>query len=166
METIRPFLWFNDQAEEAAQFYTAIFPNSKIQSVSRYGDDGPGPAGKAMVVVFELEGQTFMGLNMFQPQPTEGGPSFYISCKTQDEIDHYWERLSDGGEKNVCGWLKDRYGVGWNVVPEILGDLISGDDEDDERSSRVFQAMLGMAKLDIAGLQAAYDGREVTQTSR
>lgn len=164
MQRIRPFLWFNDVAEEAAAFYTSIFPNSKITNVSRYGEEGPGPAGKAMVVNFELDGQVFMGLNMFQPQPSEGGPSFYVNCKTQDEVDHYWERLSDGGSKNVCGWLKDRYGVAWNVVPEILGDLMS--DDDDEKSGRVMKAMLAMAKLDIAGLQAAYDGREVTQTSR
>jgi len=163
MQKIRPFLLFNDDAEEAATFYASIFPNSKIANVSRYGDDGPGPSGKAMVVVFELDGQTFMGLNMFQPQPKEGGPAFYVSCKTQNEVDRYWERLCEGGAENACGWLKDRYGVAWNVVPDILGDLLS--DEDDEKSGRVMKAMLGMVKLDIAGLQAAYDGRDVTQTS-
>jgi predicted 3-demethylubiquinone-9 3-methyltransferase (glyoxalase superfamily) len=112
-----------------------------------------------------------MALNMFRPttiSPADAddwqGPSFYINYKTQEEVDHYWERLSEGGVKNVCGWLKDRYGIAWNVVPEILGDLMS--DEDDEKAGRVMKAMLGMAKLDIAGLRAAYEGREVTQTSR
>jgi predicted 3-demethylubiquinone-9 3-methyltransferase (glyoxalase superfamily) len=154
MQKIRPFLLFDDRAEDAANFYVSIFKDAKIHSVGRYGEEGPGPAGKAMVVTFELAGQTFMALNMFSPQQT--APSFYISCETQAEVDHFWDRLSEGGEKSVCGWLTDKFGVGWNVVPSILGDLMQ--DEDEEKSSRVFRAMLQMTKLDIEGLRQAYDG--------
>ncbi|MBV8148984.1 MAG: VOC family protein [Candidatus Eremiobacteraeota bacterium] len=154
MEKIRPFLLFDDEAEDAANFYTSIFENSKILNVARYGEDGPGPDGAVMMVTFELAGQTFMALNMFSPQETE--PSFYVDCQTQSEIDRFWERLSDGGEKNVCGWLTDKFGVTWNIVPSILGELMQ--DEDAEKSRRVFQAMLQMSKLDIEELRRAYDG--------
>lgn len=152
MQKIRPFLWFDDRAEEAANFYVSIFDNSKILNVGRYGPEGPGPEGKAMVVTFELDGQAFMALNMFKPQET--APAFYVECETQAEVDHFWERLSEGGEKNVCGWLTDQYGVSWNIVPAILGEYMQ--DEDDEKSRRVFQAMLQMEKLDIEGLKRAY----------
>ena len=159
-QKIRPFLWFNDQAEEAATFYTSIFKNSKIGSVSRYGEDGPGPAGTAMVVTFELDGVPFLALN--------GGPdfafteavSFLIDCQTQDEVDYFWERLSEGGETGQCGWLKDKFGLSWQVVPSQLGDLMSGaiSSEDEEKSARVMSAMLQMTKLNIAELERAYAG--------
>lgn len=158
MNKIRPFLWFGDEAEEAATLYTSIFPNSKITHVSRYGDAGPGPKGKAMVVTFELAGQEFMALNFFGQGDGEGGPrpAFYVNCKDQEEVDRLWDRLSDGGEQGVCGWLKDRFGVNWNVVPERFGELMS--DDDDEKTDRAMKAMLGMRKLDIAELERAYAG--------
>jgi predicted 3-demethylubiquinone-9 3-methyltransferase (glyoxalase superfamily) len=157
---IRPFLWFDDEAEDAAKLYTSIFPNSKITNVSRYGDEGPGPKGKAMVVTFELAGQEFMALNFFgQDDANEGSqrPAFYVNCNDQEEVDRFWDRLSDGGEPGVCGWLKDRFGVNWNIVPEVLGDMIG--DDDDEKAGRAFKAMLGMKKLDIAELERAYAGK-------
>ena len=155
MQKIRPWLWFVDKAEEAAEFYTSIFDNSRITNVSRYGEGGQLPAGTAMVVNMELNGVEFMALNGGgNPDAYKG--AFYVDCETQDEIDRYWERLSEGGEKSVCGWLTDRYGYSWNIVPSLLGELMGDDDE--EKSGRVFQAMLKMTKLEIAGLQAAYDG--------
>jgi predicted 3-demethylubiquinone-9 3-methyltransferase (glyoxalase superfamily) len=157
MQKITPFLWFDDQAEEAATFYVSIFKDSWIQSVSRYGEGGPGPAGSAMSVSFTLDGLEFQALN--------GGPvyafteaiSLFVSAPTQHEVDHLWEKLtSDGGEPGRCGWLKDRYGLSWQVVPPNLGELLG--DPDPDRSSRVMQAMMGMGKIDIAALQAAHDG--------
>jgi predicted 3-demethylubiquinone-9 3-methyltransferase (glyoxalase superfamily) len=153
MPTIRPFLWFDSQAEEAAHHYVSIFPNSRILGVSRYGDAGPGPAGSVMTVAFELDGQAFLALN--------GGPhfkfteaiSFLVDCKTQDEVDRYWERLSDGGEQGPCGWLKDRFGLSWQVVPAALGELLG--DPDPRKAKRVVEAMLRMKKLDIAELRRA-----------
>ena len=155
MHKIRPFLWFDNQAEEAAEFYVSIFKNSKIGAISRYGDAGPGPAGQALVVPFELDGQDFMGLN--------GGPifkfspaiSFLINCEDQAEVDHYWDRLLEGGQPSQCGWLSDKYGLSWQVVPTILGDLLS--DPDPIKSGRVMTAMLKMVKLDIAELKRAYE---------
>jgi predicted 3-demethylubiquinone-9 3-methyltransferase (glyoxalase superfamily) len=155
-QKIRPFLWFNGQAEEAANFYTSIFKNSKIGYVSRYGEEGPGPAGQAMVVTFELDGAQFMALN--------GGPeftfnpsiSFLVNCTTQEEVDDYWSKLLEGGEPNQCGWLRDKFGVSWQIVPERLGELMS--DDDDEKSGRVMQAMMKMVKIDIAQLERAYAG--------
>jgi len=154
MQKITPFLWFDNQAEEAAKFYTSIFKNSKIVSVSRYGEAGPGPKGTVMIATFQLEGQEFVALN--------GGPhfkfteaiSFVINCKTQEEVDHSWKKLSEGGEQSRCGWLKDKYGVSWQVVPTVLGELLR--DKDAEKSKRVMQAMLKMDKLDIKKLQQAY----------
>ena len=154
MQKITPFLWFDNQAEEAAKFYTSIFKNSKIVSVSRYGEAGPGPKGTVMIATFQLEGQEFVALN--------GGPhfkfteaiSFVINCKTQEEVDHFWKKLSEGGEQSRCGWLKDKYGVSWQVVPTVLGELLR--DKDAEKSKRVMQAMLKMDKLDIKKLQQAY----------
>jgi predicted 3-demethylubiquinone-9 3-methyltransferase (glyoxalase superfamily) len=156
-------LWFDHQAEEAAEFYTGIFPNSRITHVSRYGEAGREIHGKTpgsvMVAAFELDGQAFTALN--------GGPrpqfqfneaiSFQVSCETQAEVDHYWDRLSEGGEERAqqCGWLKDRYGVSWQIIPSVLPKLMS--DPDPAKSQKTFQAMLGMKKLDIAELQRAHD---------
>jgi predicted 3-demethylubiquinone-9 3-methyltransferase (glyoxalase superfamily) len=153
MQKITPFLWFNDQAEEAMNFYTAIFKNSKIGSVSRYGEGGPGPQGSVMTATFELDGQEFMALN--------GGPlftfteaiSFFVSCETQMEVDDLWEKLTEGGEESQCGWLKDKYGLSWQIVPTALGELLN--DPDAEKAGRVMTAMLQMKKIDIAGLRAA-----------
>ncbi len=152
---ITPFLWFDHQAEEAAAFYTSIFPNSKIVRVARYGDAGPGPKGTAMTVEFQLHGQSFIALN--------GGPqyrfteaiSFFVSCETQEEVDAYWEQLTAGGSEIACGWLKDKFGLTWQVVPSVLGRLLGG--ADPERSGRVTKAMLAMKKLDIRALEQAYD---------
>jgi predicted 3-demethylubiquinone-9 3-methyltransferase (glyoxalase superfamily) len=155
VQKIRPFLWFDGKAEEAANFYVSIFKNSKVLGMSRYGEEGPGPAGTVMVATFELDGQEFLALN--------GGPeftftpaiSFLVNCETQQEVDELWERLSEGGETQQCGWLRDKYGLSWQVVPSILGDLMQ--DEDDEKSGRVMQAMLQMEKIDIEGLKRAYE---------
>ncbi|HLG98495.1 MAG TPA: VOC family protein [Bryobacteraceae bacterium] len=154
MEKITPFLWFDTQAEEAARFYTSIFKNSKISRISRYGDGGPGPKGSVMVVEFELNGQQFLALN--------GGPqfkfteavSFVVNCEAQQEIDELWEKLSDGGRADRCGWLKDKFGLSWQIIPNALGKLMS--DPDPGKSKRVMQAMLQMQKLDIQRLQDAY----------
>jgi predicted 3-demethylubiquinone-9 3-methyltransferase (glyoxalase superfamily) len=155
LQKITPFLWFDTQAEEAAKFYVSIFKNSRIVSISRYGDAGPGPKGSVMTVVFELEGHQFIALN--------GGPqfkfteaiSFSVNCDTQAEVNEFWEKLSRGGEEGPCGWLKDRYGLSWQVVPTVLGELLS--DPDPGKSRRVMEAMLKMKKLDIAGLRRAYE---------
>ncbi|HEY5426787.1 MAG TPA: VOC family protein [Candidatus Tumulicola sp.] len=155
MQKIKPWLWFDTQAEEAANFYVSIFRDSKITSVSRYGEEGPGPAGGVMVVAFEIDGVEFMALN--GGTAGEYAPAFYVDCETQEEIDDLWERLSEGGEKSVCGWLKDRYGVSWNIVPSIFGTLMS--DDDGEKTSRVMQAMLKMTKLEIPALLRAYEGK-------
>lgn len=153
MQKITPCLWFDTQAEEAARFYTSVFPNSKLGRVSRYGEAGPGEAGSVMTVEFEVDGQEFVALN--------GGPeftfseaiSFQVSCETQEEVDRYWTTLSAGGEEGPCGWLKDRFGLSWQIVPTALPRLLT--DPDRERSQRVMAAMLKMGKLDIAGLERA-----------
>jgi predicted 3-demethylubiquinone-9 3-methyltransferase (glyoxalase superfamily) len=155
MQKITPFLWFNDQAEEAARFYTSIFKDSKIVSVSRYGDAGPGPKGGVMVAQFQLEGQNFLALN--------GGPqfkfteavSFVVNCETQAEVDYFWEKLSEGGQTSQCGWPRDKFGLSWQIVPTAMGQLLGG--QDPARSQRAMQAMLQMTKIDIATLQRAYD---------
>ncbi len=155
MPRITPFLWFDTQAEEAAQFYVSLFKNSRITEVVRYGDAGPGPKGSVLTVRFELDGQEFIGLN--------GGPrftfteavSFSVDCTTQEEVDDFWEKLSDGGEPGPCGWLKDKYGLSWQVVPSVLPRMLN--DPDPEKADRVMRAMLQMKKIDIAGLQKAYD---------
>jgi len=155
MQKITPFLWFDNKAEEAMNFYVSIFKNSKVVSVSRYGDAGPGPKGSVMVANFEIEGQEFHALN--------GGPqftfspaiSFLINCKTQQEVDELWEKLSEGGEKSRCGWLRDKFGLSWQVVPTVLSELMR--DKDPEKSKRVMQAMLQMDKIDIEGLRRAYE---------
>jgi predicted 3-demethylubiquinone-9 3-methyltransferase (glyoxalase superfamily) len=155
MQKITPFLWFDDKAEDAANFYVSVFKNSKVVSVTRYGEAGPGPKGTAMSVTFRLDGQEFFALN--------GGPqftfspaiSFFVSCETQEEIDELWEKLCDGGEPNRCGWLADRYGLSWQIVPSVLGALLQG--KDAEKSGRAMKAMLAMRKLDIKAMQNAYD---------
>jgi predicted 3-demethylubiquinone-9 3-methyltransferase (glyoxalase superfamily) len=151
MQKITPFLWFDTQAEEAAKFYTAIFRNSKIKQVSRYGYAGPGPKGSVMTVAFELDGQAFVALN--------GGPHFQfnhaislvVNCETQAELDQMWEKLSAGGATEQCGWLRDRYGLSWQIVPAVLPDLV----KDAGKSDKVMQALMKMTKLDIAALQRA-----------
>ena len=155
MQKIAPFLWFDDQAEEAVNFYASIFNNSKIGRVARYGEGGPGAKGTVMTVTFQLDGQEFMALN--------GGPhftftpaiSFFVNCETQEEVDELWEKLSEGGEKGPCGWLKDKYGVSWQIIPSALGELLG--DPDPVKSARVMQAMLQMGKIDIASLRRAYE---------
>ena len=155
MQKIMPFLWFDDQAEEAARFYTSVFKNSKLGNVSRYGDTGPGPKGRVMVAQFQLEGQDFLALN--------GGPqfkfteavSFVVNCETQNEVDYFWEKLSEGGRTSQCGWLKDKFGLSWQIVPTAMGRLLGG--KDPAKSQRAMQAMLQMTKIDIAALQRAYD---------
>jgi predicted 3-demethylubiquinone-9 3-methyltransferase (glyoxalase superfamily) len=154
MQKITPFLWFDGKAEEAMNFYVSIFKNSKIVSATRYGEAGPGPKGTVMTVKFELDGQEFVALN--------GGPqftfteaiSFVVNCATQQEVDEFWEKLSAGGEKSRCGWLKDKYGLSWQVVPTVLVEMLQ--DKDAEKSKRVMQAMLQMDKLDINTLKQAY----------
>lgn len=155
MSKITPFLWFDTQAEEAMNFYISVFPDSKVISTTLYGEAGPGPKGTVMSAVFELNGQEFYALNggpMFKFSPAT---SFFIHCKTQEEVDHYWDKLSEGGAPNRCGWLDDKYGVTWQVVPDALGEMLG--DKDPAKSSRVMQAMMKMAKLDIATLKQAYD---------
>jgi predicted 3-demethylubiquinone-9 3-methyltransferase (glyoxalase superfamily) len=153
IQKITPFLWFDTQAEEAASFYVSIFPNSKIGKVARYGKAGPGPPGSVMTVEFQLDGQSFVALN--------GGPvfkfteaiSFVVNCQTQDELDSYWDKLSAGGSEVQCGWLKDKFGLSWQIVPTVLTELLS--DPDPGRPQRVMKALLTMNKLDIAALKNA-----------
>jgi len=158
VKKITPFLWFDKEAEEAANFYVSVFPNSKIGSVARYGEAGPGEPGSVMTVEFELNGLRFVALN--------GGPefkfteavSFVIKCETQEEVDVYWAKLSDGGEEGPCGWLKDRYGLSWQVVPTALMELLK--DPDPAKTQRVMSAMLQMGKIEIEPLRRAYAGDE------
>jgi predicted 3-demethylubiquinone-9 3-methyltransferase (glyoxalase superfamily) len=155
IQAITPFLWFDHQAEEAASFYTSIFPNSKVVKVIRYGEAGPGPAGSVMTVEFQLQGQSFVALN--------GGPhfkfteaiSFAVNCQTQAEVDAYWEKLSVDITQGQCGWLKDKFGLSWQIVPTVLPELLNN--ADPKRSSRVMKAILTMKKLDIRALKQAYD---------
>jgi len=155
-QKITTFLWFNDNAEEAANFYTSIFKNSKIVTVTRYGEAGPAPKGTVMTVDFELDGQRFTALN--------GGPAFkfteaislLVHCQTQEEIDYFWEKLSEGGEKVECGWLKDKYGLAWQITPDVLLEFLS--DPDEQRKDRVMSAMMKMKKIEIAPLLEAAKG--------
>ena len=164
MKKITTFLTFRDQAEEAVKLYTSIFKNSRVISESRYGDAGPGAPGSLMAANFELDGQEFVALN--------GGPSFEFSqgisllvdCADQAEVDTYWEQLSAGGSKGPCGWLTDRFGVSWQVVPRVLSQMLG--DSDPAKAERVMKAMLQMSKIDIAQLEQAYEGRTVEATSR
>jgi predicted 3-demethylubiquinone-9 3-methyltransferase (glyoxalase superfamily) len=155
MQRITPFLWFDDQAEEAMNFYVSIFKNSKVGRVTRYGEAGPGPKGSVMSATFQLEGQEFMALN--------GGPhftftpaiSFFVNCETQEEVDELWKKLSAGGKTERCGWLKDKYGLSWQIIPSALGRLMG--DNKAAKAQSVMKAMLEMDKIDIARLQQAYD---------
>lgn len=158
MPKITPFLWFDDQAQEAAEFYVSLFPNSRIQEIAHYGDAGPGPSGSVMTVRFTLDGNEFVALN--------GGPehyafnesiSFAVDCETEEQLDHYWSALTDDGEEIACGWLKDRYGLRWQIWPQGVFDVLG--DPDPERAQRAMQAMMGMKKLDIHALRAAADRR-------
>jgi predicted 3-demethylubiquinone-9 3-methyltransferase (glyoxalase superfamily) len=152
---ITPFLWFDSEALEAAEFYASVFPNSEVTSVTRYTEVGPGPAGSVFTVEFQLDGQRFMGLN--------GGPlftfseaiSFMITCADQAEVDYFWEKLTEGGVESQCGWLRDRYGLSWQVVPGGMEDILN--DPDPERAQRAMKAMLSMQKIDVAALRAAAD---------
>ena len=155
MQKITPFLWFDDKAEEAANFYVSLFKNSKIVSVSRYGDSGTGQKGTVMSVEFQLNGQEFYALNGGPHYKFSPATSFFISCETQQEVDELWEKLSVGGKPNQCGWIDDKYGLTWQVVPSILTKLLR--DKDAKKANRVMQAMMQMVKLDSAGLQRAYD---------
>jgi predicted 3-demethylubiquinone-9 3-methyltransferase (glyoxalase superfamily) len=154
MQRITPFLWFDDQAEEAVELYTSVFKNPRVGKVTRYGKAGPGPEGSVMTISFELEGLQFTALN--------GGPefqfneaiSFIVDCQSQEEVDELWDRLSEGGEEGPCGWLKDRFGVSWQIVPTILPELLN--DPDPEKAQRVTEAMLKMKKIDIGALKQAY----------
>jgi len=152
-QRITPFLWFDDQAEEAMNFYVSIFKNSKVGSVSRYGDAGPGQKGKVMSVTFSLEGQEFMALNGGPQHEFSPAISLFVSCETQQEVDELWARLSAGGKPGRCGWLQDRYGLSWQIIPTALGKLLGGPDR--ARAQRVMQAMLTMDKIDIDQLQKA-----------
>lgn len=156
MQKITPFLWFDGKAEEATNFYVSIFKNSKITRVSRFGEGGPAPKGTVMSTSFQLEGQDFIALN--------GGPQFtftpaislFVNCETQAEVDELWQKLSEGGKQERCGWLKDKYGLSWQIIPTILGKLLQ--DPDPVKSKRAMTAMLQMDKIDIQGLQKAHDG--------
>jgi predicted 3-demethylubiquinone-9 3-methyltransferase (glyoxalase superfamily) len=163
MQKITPFLWFDGNAEEAANFYISIFKNSKMGKISRYGDAGPGPKGSAMSVTFQLEGEEFYALN--------GGPqfkftpaiSFFVNCETQQELDDLWEKLSAGGRTDRCGWLQDKFGLSWQIIPSVLGQLLG--DKDPQRAKRAMQAMLQMTKLDIKKLQQAADDATSSATT-
>jgi predicted 3-demethylubiquinone-9 3-methyltransferase (glyoxalase superfamily) len=156
MQKITPFLWFDNQAEEAMNFYTSVFKNSKVGSVSRYGEAGPGPAGSVMTASFELEGLEFIALNAGPQFKFTEAISFLVNCETQEEIDDLWGKLTaNGGEEQPCGWLKDKFGLSWQIVPPVLDQLLG--DPDAEKANRVMQAMLGMKKIDIAALKRAYE---------
>ena len=159
MHKITPFLWFDDKAEEAMNFYVSIFKNSKVGSVTRYGDAGPGPKGTVMSATFQLDRQDFFALN--------GGPlfkfteaiSFFVNCETQEEVDELWEKLTaGGGSPQRCGWLKDKYGLSWQVIPKALGEMLG--DKDPQKSQRVMKAMMKMIKIDVEGLKRAHEGKE------
>ena len=157
MQKITPFLWFDGKAEEAANFYVSIFKDAKMGKTNRYGEHGPGPKGTVMIATFQIDGQEFIALN--------GGPqfkfspaiSFVVNCETQEEVDQLWEKLSAGGTKQQCGWLQDKFGVSWQIVPTTLSKLMS--DPDREKTNRVMQALMQMDKIDIARLQQAHQGR-------
>ena len=165
MQKITPFLWFNGQAEQAAKFYASIFPKSKIRRVTRYGDAGPGPTGSVMTVEFEIAGQKFIALNGDSQFKFNESVSFMVHCETQAEVDRYWKKLTAGGGKEVaCGWLKDKYGLPWQIVPTVLLELISS--KDAAKSQRAMRAMMNMVKLDIAKLKQAYRGDTKAKTTR
>ena len=163
MQKITPFLWFNDNAEEAANFYTSVFKHSKLGNIARYGETGPGPKGSVMSVTFQIEGQDFIALN--------GGPqfkftpaiSFFVDCQSQEEVDNLWEKLSAGGRKDHCGWLQDKFGVSWQIIPTVLGELLHS--KDPETAQRVMKAMLKMDKIDIETLKRAASSGALSASS-
>jgi predicted 3-demethylubiquinone-9 3-methyltransferase (glyoxalase superfamily) len=155
-QKIVPNLWFDTEAEEAAEFYTSVFDNSRVVNVTHYTEAGPRPAGEVMTVEFELDGQRFIGINGGPEFKFDEAVSFEIECETQDEIDYFWEQLTEGGEESQCGWLKDRFGLSWQVVPTGMEELFA--DEDKSRAERAMKAMLQMGKLDIGALRRAADG--------
>jgi predicted 3-demethylubiquinone-9 3-methyltransferase (glyoxalase superfamily) len=157
MQKIVPFLWFNDQAEEAVNLYVSIFPDSKVVNVTRYGDAGPGPKGSVLTVDFQLAGQTFIALNGGPEFPFTEAISLFVNCETQQEVDALWEKLSEGGEGGRCGWLKDKYGLSWQIVPTALGEMLQ--DKDPGKANRAMQAMLKMGKIDIAEMRRAQSGQ-------
>ena len=160
MQKITPNLWFDTEAEEAAAFYISVFPNSRILNVARYTEAGPRPAGMVMTVEFELDGQRFVGINGGPDFTFDEAVSFQIDCATQDDVDYYWERLSEGGQEGPCGWLKDKYGLSWQVTPTGVDELFS--DPDPKKAERAMRALLGMTKLDLATLRAAAEGTPVS----
>jgi predicted 3-demethylubiquinone-9 3-methyltransferase (glyoxalase superfamily) len=164
-QRITPNLWFDTQAEDAALFYVSVFKDSRIITMSHYGSDGPGPAGSVMVVSFELEGQRFTALNGGPAFTISEAVSFIVNCETQDEVDFFWEKLSEGGDEQaqMCGWLKDRYGVSWQIVPAALPEILGGADR--EGAQRAMQAMLKMKKLDIDALRSAYEGTDASSAA-
>ena len=157
MQKITPFLWFDGNAEEAVNYYVSIFKNTKISSASYYGDEGPGPKGSLMVATFQLEGQDFMALNGGPEFKFNSAISFMVNCVTQDEVDELWDKLLEGGEMQGCGWIKDRFGLSWQIIPTLLREYLS--DSDKEKSGRVMKTMLEMNKIDIAALKRAYEGQ-------
>jgi predicted 3-demethylubiquinone-9 3-methyltransferase (glyoxalase superfamily) len=156
MQKITPFLWFDGKAEEAANFYVSIFKNSRIDHVSRYGDAGPGPKGSVMIVSFQLEGQKYTALNGGPQYKFTPAISLFVNCEDQAEVDHLWERLSSGGATQRCGWLTDKYGVTWQIIPKALMELMQ--DKDPLKSQRVFKAMMKMNKIEVEDLKKAYRG--------
>jgi len=157
MQKITPFLWFDSQAEEAMNFYISVFRDAKAGEIRRYGEAGPGTAGSVMTVSFQLFGQEFIALNAGPVFKFSPATSFFVLCETQEEIDEYWEKLSEGGKPNQCGWIDDKFGVTWQIVPTVLDKLLS--DKDRTKASRAMQAMMKMVKLDIKILQDAFDGK-------
>lgn len=155
MQKITPFLWFNNNAEEAVMLYTSVFRNSTVHHISRYGKNGPGPEGMLASASFELEGQQFIALNGGPDYPFTPAVSLFVDCKTQEEVDELWERLSEGGSKERCGWLKDRFGLSWQIIPSLLGQLMQ--DEDPAKAQKVMEAMLKMSKIDTRVLLEAYN---------
>lgn len=156
MQKITPFLWFNGNAEEAITFYVSIFHDGEIIGVSRFGDNGPGPAGAVMTGTLKLGGQEFMVLNGGPEYKFTEAVSFFVSCDDQEEVDNLWGKLAEGGQESRCGWLKDKFGLSWQIIPRQLGEMLQ--DEDPEKASRVMAAMLTMGKIDIKALRQAYDG--------
>ncbi|MGA2355085.1 MAG: VOC family protein [Terriglobales bacterium] len=156
MQKITPFLWFDGKAEEAANFYVSIFKDSKILNLARYGEAGPGPKGTVMLATFQIEGQKFMALNGGPQYTISPAISFYVDCETQAEVDELWEKLTAGGSEVQCGWLRDKFGVSWQIIPKALIELMQ--DKDPVKSQRVFKAMMGMIKIDIEALNRAYRG--------
>ena len=156
-QKITPFLWFDNQAEDAMNFYISVFKNSKVGEIARYGEAGPGPAGSVMTATFELDGQHFIALNAGPHFKFTEAISFVIDCQDQEEVDYYWNKLTEGGQESQCGWLKDKFGLSWQVVPTMLSKLFNTPDK--EKANRAMKAMMQMKKLDIASLQKAYDGQ-------